>query len=646
MEEEKQNNSPRERTDSNYFGTTLHSSDEESNEEILGAQPEFLERNPRREENRGVFRSYLFFLFFWLLFDFCAHFSLEETVLSITRKLEFYKTAIESENPADLASLLEIILFQSYVDQQHDELETEEIQVEPEIEHETKLEENYTKYSLMVKEDFINSWRGYVTFAYGYDSFKPRSTGGVNDFGGFGFTLVDSLSTLSLMGYTEEVKSGHSFISKLIETKFKTILENEKYKIHPSEVVVNIFETNIRVLGGLLSSIHLTNDTTLIKTAHEIGRSFLRAFPEKRDEIDVSIPFAFAVYQPKHKKLAFNPMWNAGCSCMAEIGTLSLEFTYLWHLTKDETFKRLSDGLSNFFYDSVFGIEKPEDEFEQLLADGVFPALVDGRTGKYSTCGENQVFTVGARVDSLYEYFLKHWLQIRNIDPILGERMRTLYLHSINGIMKHLRRKRGSHVYIMEKQFSKKQGVSDLHRMDQFVCFLPGTLVTGLKYNVTLDPKVQETHLNFATELLETCYKFFTSTKSKLTAETITFEVSGALKIKPESRRSLLRPETIESLFFMYDYTGEEKYRDWAKNIYFALRKHCRVTYGFVGLEDVNKPKKKDDYMASYFMAETLKYLYLIFQDAEDLKEIIDLDKIVFNTEAHPLPVLTKEVTS
>lgn len=67
-----------------------------------------------------------------------------------------------------------------------------------------------------------------------------------------------------------------------------------------------------------------------------------------------------------------------------------------------------------------------------------------------------------------------------------------------------------------------------------------------------------------------------------------------------------------------------------------ALNKHCRTDGGFSGLRDVYQEKPAlDDVQQSFFLAETLKYLYLIF--SED--DLLSLDKWVFNTEAHPLPV-------
>ncbi|KAI1292831.1 Mannosyl-oligosaccharide alpha-1,2-mannosidase IA [Halotydeus destructor] len=89
----------------------------------------------------------------------------------------------------------------------------------------------------------------------------------------------------------------------------------------------------------------------------------------------------------------------------------------------------------------------------------------------------------------------------------------------------------------------------------------------------------------------------------------------------------------------MWRLTKEQKYRDWAWEAVQAIEKHCRVENGYSGLKnvyDANSPK--DDVQQSFFFAEVLKYLYLIF--SED--NLISLDEWVFNTEAHPLPIKGK----
>ena len=104
------------------------------------------------------------------------------------------------------------------------------------------------------------------------------------------------------------------------------------------------------------------------------------------------------------------------------------------------------------------------------------------------------------------------------------------------------------------------------------------------------------------------------------------------------THRYALRPEYVESLFYLYRTTGDEVYRDRGWAVFQALVTHCRVkaTGAFAGLKDVRSPKpERDDAMPSFFLAETLKYLYLLFSE----RDVYPLDDWVFTTEAHLLSV-------
>lgn len=84
--------------------------------------------------------------------------------------------------------------------------------------------------------------------------------------------------------------------------------------------------------------------------------------------------------------------------------------------------------------------------------------------------------------------------------------------------------------------------------------------------------------------------------------------------------------------------THDQKYRDWAWEAVEAIEKNCRCGEGYCGVKDVeHSPAVQDDVQQSFFLAETLKYLYLIFCS----DDVVDLDKWVFNTEAHILPIQT-----
>jgi len=101
--------------------------------------------------------------------------------------------------------------------------------------------------------------------------------------------------------------------------------------------------------------------------------------------------------------------------------------------------------------------------------------------------------------------------------------------------------------------------------------------------------------------------------------------------------RYILRPETIESLFIAFRLTGDMRYRQYGWNIFQSIQKHCRVeTGGYAGVINVDEaPAQKEDKMETFFMSETLKYLYLLFTDFD----VLPLNEYVFNTEAHPLPI-------
>jgi mannosyl-oligosaccharide alpha-1,2-mannosidase len=106
--------------------------------------------------------------------------------------------------------------------------------------------------------------------------------------------------------------------------------------------------------------------------------------------------------------------------------------------------------------------------------------------------------------------------------------------------------------------------------------------------------------------------------------------------MKANERYYILRPETIESYFVMWRLTHDQKYRDWGWEAVQALETHCKAPGGYSGIKNVYHANVlKDDVQQSFFLAETLKYLYLLFSD----DELISLDEWVFNTEAHPLPI-------
>ena len=171
--------------------------------------------------------------------------------------------------------------------------------------------------------------------------------------------------------------------------------------------------------------------------------------------------------------------------------------------------------------------------------------------------------------------------------------------------------------------------------MDHLTCFLPGTLLLGYKHGM------HKSHLVLAVELLETCYQTYIKQPTKLAPEISSFSMYGEneneINVNPGDGHNLLRPEFIESLYYFWIATRNVKYQDMGWEIFEAFEKYAKVQHGYTSIGDVTSTENPQprDMMESFWLGETLKYFYLLF--TEDTE--IDLDKFIFNTEAHLIQI-------
>lgn len=172
-------------------------------------------------------------------------------------------------------------------------------------------------------------------------------------------------------------------------------------------------------------------------------------------------------------------------------------------------------------------------------------------------------------------------------------------------------------------------------KMDHLVCFLPGTLALAVH-----SKQLPHIWLEYAEKIAETCHQFY-MTETGLAPEISYFNIDQAdkpdLNIHTADRFSILRPETVESYFYLWRITKNQKYRQWGWEFFQNLESYAKVEHGYSSISNVqskSRPQPRDR-MESFFLGETLKYLYLLFAD----DDLLPLDKWVFNTEAHPFPV-------
>ncbi|XP_004365487.2 mannosidase [Capsaspora owczarzaki ATCC 30864] len=449
-----------------------------------------------------------------------------------------------------------------------------------------------------VREMMQHAWNGYAKHSWGHNEHRPNARGPHNSglFGQqpLGATIVDSLDTLLIMGLVEDFQKARDWVATSLD--FKVV-----------NSYTSVFETNIRWVGGLLSAYALSKDEIFKTKAVEIADLLLPAF-----NTPTGLPFAMCNLNSGHAR---NHDWAGGSSILAEVGTLDLEFQYLSDITGNEVYRNKVLRIRKHMKD----ISKP---------DGLYPNYISPHSGSF---GQNHV-SLGGLGDSFYEYLLKSYL----ISGKQDKEVRAMYDTAMKNVIRVMippRVNPTDAIYVAEA----RGGGSLDHKMDHLACFAGGMFALGAEGDT------HDEHFEIGAGITQTCRDSYDMTASKIGPE--------SFRIDPNTRRVqagwsnngyILRPEVVESYFVMWRLTHDPKYREWAWEAAQAINQHCRADTGFSGINDVNSAHPpKDDVQQSFFLAETLKYLYLTFSH----DSLIPLEDYVFNTEAHPLPVKTRRAT-
>lgn len=228
---------------------------------------------------------------------------------------------------------------------------------------------------LEVKEVFLNDWKAYKKYAWMKDALSPISGGFLDQFSGWAATLVDSLDTLWILGLREEFDEA------------VTAVANIDFGISSSSRV-NIFETNIRYLGGLLAAYDLSKREILLTKAIELGDLLYSAFnTENRMPVDF-IEFKTAK--------TGEGLTVESSVVSASPGTLSLEMTRLSQITGNSKYYDAIARVMDVFYRGQ----------NQTSLPGLWPKYVS-MSAQDVTSGDQ--YTLGGCADSLYEYLPKEY---------------------------------------------------------------------------------------------------------------------------------------------------------------------------------------------------------------------------------------------
>jgi mannosidase alpha-like ER degradation enhancer 2 len=462
-----------------------------------------------------------------------------------------------------------------------------------------------------VRAEFLHAWNGYKKYCWTHDDLKPL-TKTCHDWYAepLLMTPVDALDTMILMGLKDEAKTTREYIA--------THLSFDK------DIDVQNFEITIRLLGGLLSSYELTGDKRLLNLAEDLGNRLLPVF-----ESPTGIPYRYVNLKTgKIRGNVTNP---------AEAGTLLIEFGTLSKLTHRK-----------IFYDKAK--RALVEIYNRRSPIGLVGTWINVETGQWTDPDSH----ISGAIDSYYEYLLKCAILFNDPD------CRRMWSESIAAINKYLadQIRAGLPVEFMPKR--KRP--------------LPPVEILGLWYgHADMNTGVRTATTYGALDAFFPAVLALSGDPERARRLQISsFKMWSLNGIEPEEfdykKNEVvhagypLRPEIVESTYYLYHYAEISKskgfrratrpsssaqvpplngsavkldpnhYQQMGDTMWRDFVKYCRTDEGYAALKSVIT-KEKSDSMQSFLFAETFKYFYLLFAPPKTL----DFDRVIFNTEAHPM---------
>ncbi|KAJ9163709.1 hypothetical protein P3X46_023348 [Hevea brasiliensis] len=440
-----------------------------------------------------------------------------------------------------------------------------------------------------VRKMFYHAYENYITHAFPHDELKPLTKSFTDslselgnlklehlpqDYNGSALTLIESLSSLVILGNYTEFGRAVLWLS-----------ENLKFDV---DARVNLFECNIRVLGGLISAHLLATDSTnrllqgsyknqLLWLAEDLGQRFLPAF-----DTPSGLPYAWINLKYGVMENETTETSTSGC------GSLILEMGALSQLTGDPRYESAA-------------LRALRKLWSMRSSLNLLGTTLDVATGEWIEHSSG----IGAGVDSFYEYLYKAHILFGKED--FWRMFHSAYL----AVQKYFRHGPWYH------EADMRTGKATYWQLTSLQAFWP-----GLQVLVGDIAAANSSHREF----------FYLWKKFGVLPERYLLD---HLTVHPTEKYYPLRPELAESTFYLYQATKDPWYIHVGESIVNSLNLYAKVEGGFASIRDVTT-MQREDHQHSFFLAETCKYLYLLFDDSFLVNR-----NYIFTTEGHPLPVLS-----
>ncbi|KAG9313396.1 glycoside hydrolase family 47 protein [Chiua virens] len=452
---------------------------------------------------------------------------------------------------------------------------------------------------------FSKSYAAYRQYAWGHDDLLPISESYSDGRNGWGSTMVDALDTMVRISFEKRLSTSQQSTSTSRGQMIRSIC----------------FETTIRYVGGLLSAYELSGKQydVLVQKAEQLGEGMAYAWIGNNVLPYNAVNFTYP--QTHHR----NNILQTG---IAAAGTLDLEWSRLSLYTNNDTYRKLAEGAMEHMIDMPTPLP------------GMPGQLIDPATGDPA----DSYVTWGGGSDSYFEYLIKY-ARLTNADDNYAD----AWLEAVDSSMKVLLETStiDNWVYLADYDDNKRSFM--LAHIWPALLVETGFLVCGKLAN-------NDTIVDIGLKLTDACWNTYASTATGIgpegfayiskdgsytgdsaptTDEIQFYSQHGFYITEPDY---ILRPEVLESNFYAWRTTGDTKYLDNAASAIKSFQRYLPATVAYSGIDDVNNATStKIDDMESFWFAEVLKYLYLTFDDPNN----ISLDDYVFNTECHPFKAPT-----